>query len=61
MTLFSLNSIKPNVPDSDSFWLAPDSNVIGNVEIQDLVSIWFGSTVRGDNDHISIGLGSNIQ
>ncbi|MDC0108369.1 gamma carbonic anhydrase family protein [Paracoccaceae bacterium] len=61
MTLFSLNSIKPNVPDSDSFWLAPDSNVIGNVEIQDLVSIWFGSTVRGDNDHISIGPGSNIQ
>ena len=61
MPLFSINSTKPTVPNSGNYWLAPDSNVIGNVEIQNLVSIWFGSTVRGDNDHISIGLGSNIQ
>ena len=41
--------------------LAPDANVIGKVRIGSGVSIWFGTTIRGDNEFIVIGPNSNIQ
>ena len=42
-------------------WIAESAVVIGNVEVQRDASIWFGATVRGDNDRITIGEGSNVQ
>jgi len=59
MTLFSLGARQPQV-DPDT-WIAPDANVIGHCIIEPLVSIWFGATLRGDNEPITIGAGSNIQ
>ena len=59
MTLYQLGTIKPDV-DDDS-WIAPDTNVIGNVVVQQGASIWFGTTIRGDNEQILIGSGSNVQ
>lgn len=35
--------------------------IIGDVEIQKNCSIWFGSVLRGDINHIFIGEGSNVQ
>lgn len=61
MTLFALDGIKPTLPDSGDFWIAGDANIIGNVIIGNRVSVWFGSTLRGDNEPITIGDGSNIQ
>ena len=46
---------------SDDFWIAPDANVIGDVQMSKDSSIWFNATLRGDNEPIIIGEGSNIQ
>ena len=61
MTLYSLDGIEPTLVDADTIWIAPDANVVGNIVIGSGVSIWFGSTLRGDNEPITIGDGSNIQ
>ena len=61
MPLYELDGVKVKTPGPGRFWVAETAAVIGNVEIGDEVSIWFGTTVRGDNDVIRIGAGSNIQ
>lgn len=61
MPIYTLGDINPSLPDSGDFWIAPDANVIGNVTLGLNSSIWFGSTLRGDNDLITIGSSSNIQ
>lgn len=61
MTLYALGDIEPIVPKSGKFWVAPDANVIGNVELGEDVGIWFGATIRGDNEKISIGARTNVQ
>ncbi|MEP5759329.1 MAG: gamma carbonic anhydrase family protein [Litoreibacter sp.] len=61
MTLYALDNIVPVLPEDEDFWIAPDANVIGNIVIHTAVSIWFGSTLRGDNEAIVIGSGSNVQ
>jgi carbonic anhydrase/acetyltransferase-like protein (isoleucine patch superfamily) len=42
-------------------FLAPGAMVVGDVELGDDVSIWFGAVVRGDVNRIRIGAGSNLQ
>ncbi|MFV2003544.1 MAG: gamma carbonic anhydrase family protein [Paracoccaceae bacterium] len=49
------------MPRDGNFWIAPDANLIGKVLIGAGASVWFGATLRGDNEAISIGAGSNIQ
>ena len=61
MTLYTLDGIAPRTPAAGSFWVAPNATVIGNVEIGENASIWFGVVVRGDLDVIRIGAGCNIQ
>jgi carbonic anhydrase/acetyltransferase-like protein (isoleucine patch superfamily) len=46
---------------ADSVFLAPNAIVIGDVEIGEASSIWFGSVVRGDTAPIRIGCQTNIQ
>ena len=43
------------------YWIAPGAQVIGNVILGRDVSIWFNSVVRGDNDVITLGDGSQVQ
>lgn len=59
MTIYSLDGVSPQI-DEDS-WIAPDANVIGKIVIQEGASVWFGATLRGDNEEIVIGKGSNVQ
>ena len=61
MTLYALGNFRPQLPDDGDFWIAPDANVIGNVILHSGASVWFGSTLRGDNEPIVIGEGSNVQ
>lgn len=42
-------------------FLAPGAVVVGDVELGDDVSIWFGAVVRGDVNRIRIGAGTNVQ
>ncbi|SHE92083.1 gamma carbonic anhydrase family protein [Desulforamulus putei] len=44
-----------------SAYIAPGAVVVGRVELQEHVSIWYNTVVRGDVDGIIIGRGSNIQ
>lgn len=44
-----------------SAWIAPDANIIGKVILQGDTSVWFGSTLRGDNEALTIGRGTNVQ
>ena len=61
MPLYRLADRVPQTPATDRYWVAPDANVIGSVILAEDVGIWFGATLRGDNDPISIGRGTNIQ
>jgi carbonic anhydrase/acetyltransferase-like protein (isoleucine patch superfamily) len=42
-------------------YLAPTAVVIGDVELGDGASVWFGAVLRGDEGQIVIGAGTNIQ
>jgi carbonic anhydrase/acetyltransferase-like protein (isoleucine patch superfamily) len=42
-------------------FIAADANVIGDVEIGEDSSVWFGAVVRGDVNYIRIGARTNIQ
>jgi carbonic anhydrase/acetyltransferase-like protein (isoleucine patch superfamily) len=53
------NNIYPAI--SDTAFIADDAIVIGDVEIGDDASVWFGSIVRGDVNYIRIGARTNIQ
>ena len=44
-----------------SAWIAPSADVIGNVEIGENSSIWFGCVLRGDVNKIKIGKNTNVQ
>jgi len=45
----------------DNFYIAPNATVLGQVELGEDVSVWFGAVIRGDVEKIIIGKGSNIQ
>ena len=59
MALYQLDSHTPDV--AASAWIADNAQVIGAVHLAANASVWFGVTVRGDTETISIGEGSNIQ
>ena len=42
-------------------WAAPNSVIIGRVELKKNSSIWFNAVLRGDIENIYIGEGSNVQ
>ncbi len=42
-------------------WIAPSADIIGQVFIDSLSSVWFGAVLRGDIEKITIGKRSNIQ
>ena len=57
--LYALDGIAPQI--DATAWVAPGSHVIGNTIIGARASVWFGTTIRGDNEPITVGAGSNIQ
>ena len=61
MTLYALDGISPEFEDAESNFIAADAVIVGKVRVGRDVSIWHGATIRGDNEPISIGAGSNVQ
>ena len=59
--IYKVNENKPQFPEDGDFWVAPDANVIGKIRLHTGASVWFGATLRGDNECIDIGAGSNVQ
>jgi carbonic anhydrase/acetyltransferase-like protein (isoleucine patch superfamily) len=57
--IYELDGIAPEI--GEDCWIAPDANVIGRVVLEAGASVWFGCTIRGDNEEIRIGAGSNVQ
>jgi len=59
--LYALDGLAPVLPEEGRCFIAPDANVIGKVRLGRDVSVWFGATLRGDNEWITIGDRSNVQ
>ncbi|MBK9361831.1 MAG: gamma carbonic anhydrase family protein [Rubrivivax sp.] len=59
MALYRLGDDAPRV--APTAWVADNASVIGRVTLAERSSIWYGSTLRGDNDWIRIGARSNVQ
>lgn len=55
----SFGSISPNI--HASAFIAQDASIIGDVEIGEDASVWFGSVLRGDVNYIRVGPRTNIQ
>jgi carbonic anhydrase/acetyltransferase-like protein (isoleucine patch superfamily) len=47
--------------ETANYWIAPSATVIGRVTLCDDASVWWGAVIRGDNERITIGRGSNVQ
>ena len=63
MTLFALDGVRPTLAGEGETapWVADDANVIGDVHLAARSSVWFGATLRGDNEPVRIGVGTNVQ
>ena len=61
MPLYELDGVRVRTAGEGRCWVAPNAVVIGNVEIEEDASVWFGAIIRGDSELIRIGRGSNVQ
>ena len=59
MALYQLGEHIPQIHETAH--IADSADVIGQVEMAENSSVWYGVVVRADTDRIRIGRGSNIQ
>lgn len=59
MTIYALDGETPEI--DATAWVAPGAHVIGKVTLAPGSSVWFGTTIRGDNERISLGENTNVQ
>lgn len=57
--IYSLDGIAPEI--HPTAWIAPTAVLIGRVIVGPRANIWFGAVLRGDNEPIVVGEGSNVQ
>ena len=57
--IYSLDGIAPQI--DPSAWIADEATLIGKVVVEAEANIWFGVVIRGDNEEIRVGAGSNVQ
>ena len=58
--LYRLENVCPQLRGT-KIYIAPNASIIGDVVLEECVSVWFNVVVRGDADRISIGENSNVQ
>ena len=61
MTLYILDGISPELAGEGACWIAPSADVMGKVRLLRDASVWFHAVLRGDNEWIEVGEGSNVQ
>lgn len=59
MPLYTIGNKTPQTTPLN--WIAPNATVIGDIRLGRDASIWWNVVLRGDNDPITIGDGTNIQ
>lgn len=59
MAIYQLGEHAPRI--DPSAFIADSANLIGKIDIAADASVWFGVTMRGDNELISVGRNSNVQ
>ena len=57
---FTLDGISVESAD-DEHWVAPTAVLIGKVRLEHEASVWWNAVLRGDNELITVGRGSNVQ
>lgn len=61
MSLYELDGAQPDLPGQGNFWVAPCAVLIGKVKLELEASVWFGAILRGDNELVHVGEGTNVQ
>lgn len=59
MAVHALDGVIPEI--DGSAWVADSATVVGQVRLEAHSSVWYGAVLRGDNEPIVIGRGSNVQ
>ena len=59
MAIYQLGEHAPEI--DASAYVADSAILIGQVTVEANASVWFGVTIRGDNERITIGENSNVQ
>jgi carbonic anhydrase/acetyltransferase-like protein (isoleucine patch superfamily) len=59
MSIYQLGDHAPEI-DASSF-VADSASVVGKVSLHANTTVWFGVSLRGDNERITIGENSNVQ
>jgi carbonic anhydrase/acetyltransferase-like protein (isoleucine patch superfamily) len=59
MAVYELDGKAPNL--GRGAWVADTATVIGDVELGEDASVWFGAVIRGDTEHITVGARTNVQ
>jgi carbonic anhydrase/acetyltransferase-like protein (isoleucine patch superfamily) len=59
MALYRLDELTPQL--APGAWVADSAQLIGQVELAEDASVWFGAVLRGDNALLRVGRGSNVQ
>ena len=59
MAVYQLDDQVPQL--AEGAWVADSAQVIGNVQLAENASVWFGAILRGDNEVLRVGRNSNVQ
>ena len=59
MPIQPLNDHTPHL--AATAWIADDAQLIGEVELGEHASVWFGAVLRGDGAAVRVGSRSNVQ
>ena len=57
--IIEYNGKKPQI--AGNVFIAPTAVLLGDVQVEEGCSIWFGAVLRGDHGTITVGAGSNVQ
>ncbi len=57
--IYQLDDVTPEI--GTDCWVAPTAVLVGDIVLGPSCSVWFGAVLRGDNEQIKVGQGSNIQ
>jgi carbonic anhydrase/acetyltransferase-like protein (isoleucine patch superfamily) len=59
VAMYKLGDYAPTI--HESVFVADTATIIGQVTLEENASVWFGASLRGDNEPIRVGARSNIQ